>query len=99
MTKAPSIKRLTELLRINVQQAEEIRRIIKQESRRFLWKLKAIDKILGTFGVETIALSDDRLIYYCNAGAIYATTIVVVIQRGHSFHWTIACWGDYVKGA
>lgn len=120
MRKAPSEKRLVELLRISPEQAKTIRRIIRgpaptDESTEFprtvRWirschnmpmpgerRMAAIDEVLGTFGVESIARADSGvfeapLLTYCNAGDTYAATIVR--HRGGSYR--ISSWGDAVE--
>lgn len=58
--------------------------------------LHAIDKILGTHGVEALGREDHSFrkarIEYCNAGDPYATTLVY-LPWSDRIH--IGCWGDY----
>lgn len=57
-------------------------------------KRVAVDKLIGTYGVEFLGLhrkSKDDM-YYCNAGETYAETIIF---KGHTL--SVGCWGDWVE--
>lgn len=67
-------------------------------SRREL-VLHAIDRMLGTHGVEALGPTDNDPHYvpryqYCNAGDTYATTL---IYRRDSDRLFVGCWGDIVE--
>jgi hypothetical protein len=58
-------------------------------------KLAAIDRLIGTSGVEYIAPGSNAqspAFYYCNAGDTYAPTIVKIGGR-----FRVTTWGDIVE--
>ena len=57
-------------------------------------KREAIDAILRTSGVEYLGFTKTgRAVHYCNAGDMYATTVVFVSDR-----LTVGCIGYYLEG-
>jgi len=62
--------------------------------------LHAIDRILGTCGVEALGPTDDHRVgyappfEYCNAGDTYATTLIYKRDSDRLF---VGCWGDVVE--
>lgn len=68
---------------------------------RRAYVLRAIDAILGTYGVEALTLESERDNYtsgprfeYLNAGDTYATTL---IYDSHADTLRIGCWGDIAE--
>lgn len=58
-------------------------------------RMRAIDRILRTCGVEYIPKGHNRrspAIYYCNTGDTYDTTIMKINGR-----FRVGCWGDIVE--
>lgn len=58
-------------------------------------RLKAIDRLIGTFGVEYQAAGHNAkspAFHYCNAGDTYDTTILKVGDR-----FVVGCWGDIIE--
>lgn len=59
--------------------------------------LHAIDRLLGTYGVEplgTVDVHDGPAFEYCNAGDTYATTLIYMRDTDTL---RIGCWGDLVE--
>jgi hypothetical protein len=58
-------------------------------------RMRAIDKVLGTYGVEDIDAGHNRrspAIRYCNTGDPYDTTVMFIRGR-----FRVGCWGDIVE--
>ena len=58
-------------------------------------RMAAIDRVLGTCGVEYIPAGHNQrspAITYCNAGDTYATTVMWVRGR-----YLVGCWGSIVE--
>jgi hypothetical protein len=92
----PSIKTLMERLKLNREQAKEIREAMEQNRG-----LKVADRILGGFGVETIGLPDgcfdncqepEIYIEYVNMGDTYDTTLLKV-----NGVYRVGDWGSIVE--
>lgn len=67
----------------------------------YMWRvtmaLHAIDKVLGTHGVEALGSSDTRNgppYEYCNTGDAYAATLIYNRDRDTLF---VGCWGDIAE--
>ncbi len=93
----PSVATLVEALgNISVEQAKKIRAIMKDGSFTPEAALDAIDKIIGTHGVEYIAAGHNKkspAIAYCNAGDPYYSTVLFVNGR-----FAVCGWGAIVEG-
>lgn len=64
---------------------------------RVTMALHAIDRVLGTHGVESlgpVSMREGPPYEYCNAGDTYATTLVYTRATDTL---RIACWGDIVE--
>lgn len=65
---------------------------------KLAWQaMRAIDRILGTYGVESIPRgrnSKSPAIIYCNTGETYGTTILCT---GGTYHFWVGSWGDVVE--
>lgn len=58
-------------------------------------RMAAIDKVLGTHGVEYIPCgrsANSPAIYYCNMGDTYDATVMKIRGR-----FVVGCWGSYVE--
>lgn len=93
---SPSIKSLMSKLKLDKPKAQAIKAImdgppiVNGDGR-----LRRIDKILGTHGVELISAgsgSKSPEINYCNTGDPYTPTIMRVNGQ-----WRIGCWDDIVE--
>jgi hypothetical protein len=69
-------------------------------------KLEALDRLLGTHGIEQLTARDDcggygiegytgPTVDYLNAGDTYTATVCFV--HGAARPWRIACWGDFAE--
>ena len=62
-------------------------------------KIRAADKLLGTYGVEWLGFECSRWdnhptgFDYCNAGDPYVATLIHTAKG----HFRVACWGDMVE--
>lgn len=79
-----------------VKTAREVRRVM-QESRTSDDALQALDKIMGTYGVETTVQHPygypvGRSFRYLNTGESYAATIIRYDGR-----WILGTWGDFLE--
>jgi hypothetical protein len=97
MKRSPSVHAIYQAFQqwITLEQARQIKAIMVGPRLPEGTRMQAIDKILGTHGVEYTPAghnSKSPAIEYCNAGDTYATTILKV--RGN---YRIGCWGDIVE--
>ncbi len=90
---AASIKSLMEIKDVTEDDAKMIRQLWHTDRHRDRARL-AIDKILGTYGVEHLGYSKrtKHEVYYCNGGDTYATTILFIGP-----HLRVGCLGDLVE--
>jgi len=90
---APSIDTLMQIKDVTEEDAIKIRHVWHTEPNRLVARLR-IDGVLRTSGVEFLGHHKRRHlpVWYCNAGDIYATTVVFMgpVMR-------VACRGDYVE--
>ena len=90
---AASIKSLMTIKDVTEEDARAIRQLWHTDRYRGRAR-PAIDKILGTYGVEHLGYSKrtKHEVYYCNAGDTYATTILFIGP-----HLRVGCWGDLME--
>ena len=90
---AASVKSLMEIKDVTEDDAKKIRHLWHTDRYRGRAR-PAVDKILGTYGVEHLGYSKRAMheVYYCNAGDSYATTVLFVGP-----HLRVGCWGDLVE--
>jgi hypothetical protein len=94
---SPSVKAIYAAFQqwISLEDAKRIKAIMDGPRPAEGTRLQAIDKILGTHGVEYTPPGHNAkspAICYCNAGDTYATTILKVRGR-----FRIGTWGDLVE--
>ena len=58
--------------------------------------IHVMDALLGTCGVEGLALDLRDGVSYCNTGDSYAPTIILLRLSGRA-SWHIMCWADMVE--
>lgn len=81
----------------------DVHRYSRSRNTRIEARMAAIDKILRTFGVESIQIEDgdfddpywdNTIALYCNAGDTYARTILYDIE---TCRYRITTWGDWYE--
>jgi len=93
----PSVKTLVDRLRITAAQAKELRKLMADAKVSRV--LEAADKVMGGYGVEYIASSEDTMrsrdgLEYVNMGDTYTTTLVYDHDGNR---YKVVTWGDLVE--